>query len=179
MPILKNATVQSTENIWNSPDGQRKMFKVRIQLETGQVAEAKSWSERLVPGFKGDLETYEKEGKMGMETFVKQAPKEGGYSGGGRQFGTTGKAPSDPFTMYLSYAKDIAVAMLANGGELKPDVYEAILQQVLNGGNTLYEGRPGAESVEKESKLFPEPSFKSDPVHEVTDEPINLNDIPF
>ena len=49
--------------------------------------------------------------------------------------------PQDPFTMYLSYAKDIAVALIAKDGELNDVKYARILDQVSLGGHQLYDGR--------------------------------------
>jgi hypothetical protein len=45
--------------------------------------------------------------------------------------------------MYLSYAKDIAVAMLKDG-KLDDEAYGEVLSAVATGGDVLYEARPDA-----------------------------------
>lgn len=56
---------------------------------------------------------------------------------------------SDPFTMYLSYAKDILVGLMASGHSPDEkgfdDLYADALELVATGGKTLYNDRPGAE----------------------------------
>lgn len=58
---------------------------------------------------------------------------------------------SDPFTMYLSYAKDIAVApaMFNAKGEFNAELYGAVLEEVTMGAKTLYNSRPGAETADE------------------------------
>lgn len=58
--------------------------------------------------------------------------------------GSKGKFDNDPFTMYLSYAKDIYVAQEA-AGTFDPEHFAKALEEVIIGGETLYNGRPGAE----------------------------------
>jgi hypothetical protein len=178
MPTFTNAKVLSSTQIWASPDGQRKIYELNIQLDTGQTVTAKSYSDRLTTGFVGDIETYEKPGRNGVETFAKQAPKEGGFTPGGGGFKGGGAKPmADPFTMYLSYAKDIAVAMIAKNdvGQLDEKKFGEVLAIVLKGGHTLHDGRPGAEPQQAQLDTPAAP----DTVHDVKDEPIRLEDIPF
>lgn len=52
----------------------------------------------------------------------------------------------DPFTMYLSYAKDIAVALIGTKEGYDQEKLSSILDDVLAGGKVLYEGRPSAGS---------------------------------
>lgn len=83
MPQLQ-VTTRRAEQIWQSPDGQRTIYAVEMD-SNGQTARAKTYSKAIATeGFSGEVETYEKAGRDGSETFVKQAQKEGGY-GGGRQ----------------------------------------------------------------------------------------------
>lgn len=63
-------------------------------------------------------------------------PKAGGGGGGGGR-------ETDPFTMYLSYAKDIAIALTVDG-KLDKAAYAEILADVSAGGMVLYESRPNA-----------------------------------
>lgn len=57
----------------------------------------------------------------------------------------SGKFNSDPFTMYLSYAKDVAVALIASKGGYDAEKFAEVLDDVIAGGKTLYGSRPGAE----------------------------------
>jgi hypothetical protein len=115
MPQFKNVEVASSEQVWSSPDGQRKIFKVTLKLDTGQTIAAKSYSDRLTPGWKGDIETYEKEGRNGPETFVKQAPKEDGprnYGGSGSRSSSGNYQPKDEAAIKAMWAIGQAVSAL-------------------------------------------------------------------
>lgn len=184
MPTFNNAKVLSSTQIWASPDGQRKIYELTIQLDTGQTVTAKSYSDRLTTGFVGDIETYEKPGRNGVETFAKQAPKEGGFTPGGGGFKGGGAKPiADPFTMYLSYAKDIAVALIGQGilpsndadGKIFEQLFGNAINVALLGGHKLHDGRPGAEPQQTQLDTPAVP----DVIHEVGGEPIRLEDIPF
>lgn len=169
-----SAVTKLSESIWKSPDGQREIFKVTLEVD-GQPMVAKTYSKDIsVIGWSGDVETYEKTGNRGSETFVKQPPKEGGFSAGsGSQSSTTagqstirptGKPSFDNFTMYLSYAKDIAVAMIKDG-KLDEAAYGVVLAAVAAGGESLYDRRPDA------------PKKEEDTVHPVDDNADLLADI--
>ncbi len=83
MPKVDNATTKQAESIWRSPDGAKEIFKVTIDVG-GEEFQAKTYSKDISKvGWTGSLESYEKEGKFGSETFVKQPQKEGGYGGRG------------------------------------------------------------------------------------------------
>lgn len=174
MPQLEVKTTKS-EVMWKSPDGQRVIFKVSLSSDAGDV-EAKTYSKDIAQeGWSGTVETYEKEGKFGSETFVKQPPKEQGAYGGSPSQGTSRGATTnsggkfDTFTMYLSYAKDLVVAQVEAGAKID---YESSIQLALAGGHQLYDGRPDAapkteavdevHPVDKEvnmedlNKLFPQ-----------------------
>lgn len=60
---------------------------------------------------------------------------------------STGTKSFDQFTMYLSYAKDLIVALQETGGydEAK---YNELLTATVKGGKALYTHRPGAEPTE-------------------------------
>jgi hypothetical protein len=71
-----------------------------------------------------------------------------GSSGGSTasSAGTTsgrGKFDNDPFTMYLSYAKDLVVALQETAG-YDDAKYKQLLKATIAGGKALYEARPGA-----------------------------------
>ena len=80
MPTIEVTTTQAKE-VWRSPDGQRVLQEVVLDVK-GHPFRAKTYSSQIAEvGWTGTVETYEKEGKRGMETFVKQPQKEG-FSGG-------------------------------------------------------------------------------------------------
>lgn len=145
MPTLQ-VTTKTAEQVWSK--GDLAIFKLTLDYN-GQEVSAKTYSKTISkPGWTGTVESYEKEGRNGSETFVKQPQKEGGYQpqGNSRPASSGGgnKPQGDNFTMYLSYAKDIAVAMYAKDGKLDRDAYAAILDDVNTGGLTLFEAREGA-----------------------------------
>ena len=96
----------------------------------------------------------------------------GGFGGGGsQQAGSAaagkagGKFQSDPFTMYLSYSKDVAVALLNTKEGFTEEKFSDVLEAVITGGKTLYGSRPGAEETEEkkeERKVADEPFASSD-----------------
>lgn len=74
-----------------------------------------------------------------------------GQSTQGRSAGSTSgssKFEKDPFTMYLSYAKDVAVALIASKEGFVEEKFASILESVLVGGETLYNNRPGVKEPE-------------------------------
>lgn len=77
--------IQDANQIWRSPDGSRKIYEVTYTNDAGTLLKRKTYSDKLGAG-KGqsfDVQEYQKEGRNGIETFVKQTPKEdNGYSSG-------------------------------------------------------------------------------------------------
>ena len=138
MPRFNVETTQS-EQIWASPDGQRVIYKVTLTYN-GKPVSAKTYSKAISQvGWSGEVEMYEKVGKNGAESFVKQPPKEdGGYPQRGSGISTKGSG-GDQFTMYLSYAKDLAVAMLATKEGFDEGKYGELLGAVSAGGESLYD----------------------------------------
>lgn len=68
---------KSSKEIWKTPDGQRVLYEVVFEYNGKQV-QSKTWSKAVAAlGFSGTVETYEKEGKNGVETFIKQPQKAG------------------------------------------------------------------------------------------------------
>lgn len=186
MPTL-NVKTSEAEKVWSSPDGQRKIYKVTLDFDGKEVV-AKTYSEAIATeGWEGSVETYEKTGRNGAETFVKQPPKDSTYGGGGRSYpqrtsggSTTGKF--DNYTMYLSYAKDVAVALLGTKDGFSEEKYAELLEAIKTGGDVLYDGRPEAKDEAKEDtkeQEMPENFLKVDKVIEVTGDPISLDDVPF
>lgn len=149
MPLLE-VTTKKAEQVWASPDGQRVIYELEMEWQ-GKPVRAKTYSKDIATvGWFGNVETYERPGRKGPETFVKQPQKEGDFRGGGKPR----NAPSDTFTMYLSYAKDLVVAHITSqtkeGAALSLDDSVAAIIQY---GIQLYENRPNAPVravVEKE-----------------------------
>lgn len=132
-------TTKDAEQVWQSPDGKITIFKVSLEYE-GKAFEAKTYSKAIATvGWSGEVESYKKPGRNGDEAFVKQPQKEGGFGGSRRDV--------DPFTMYLSYSKDLAIAML-DKGVVDEAAFGEVLNTILLGGKTLYEGRPTAQAQE-------------------------------
>lgn len=89
-------TTKESRSVWKSPDGQREIHEVVLDYE-GKPVTAKTYSHDIaVVGWQGTVESYEKQGRNGTETFVKQPPKEGGGYGGGNtaQTGSPGNRGS-------------------------------------------------------------------------------------
>lgn len=137
MPIL-NAVTKTSRQVWKK--GDRTIWEVILDVG-GKDFKAKTYS-GIVAGesFSGEVETYEKEGRNGSETFVRQAPKETGSATPGNA-GVT--VQGSKYEMYLSYAKDILVSMLETKGYDK-DEYLVLLKAAMVGGNSLYNSRPDA-----------------------------------
>jgi hypothetical protein len=120
---------------------------------------------------------------------------QGGGGGGYRANPATSDAPRstgkefDTFSMYLSYAKDIAITeqMFDAKGGFNEELYASVLDSVITGGKTLYDGRPGAGGsdasqedktpdsdwdgdkvdMSEVDKLFPDSSKSSDDQKEI------------
>jgi hypothetical protein len=131
----------------------------------GRELKAKTFSNPIANvGWHGQVESYEKPGRNGSETFIKQVPKENpGYAGRG----SYQKPPENPFTMYLSYAKDLLIALVETKGYTKK-TYDELLEAVVAGGNMLYANRP--EAVDKEVE-------KPDTIVAVGDAEMTIEDI--
>lgn len=155
MPQLQ-VTTKTADRVWASPDGQRVIYKLTLDYKGSEVT-AKTYSQSIATvGWSGTVETYEKSGSKGIETFVKQPPKEGGFipqQQGSRQsgFGAGGSRPdSNNFTMYLSYVKDIAVALIA-ADRYSLEQLAAITREVGDIGEALYDMRPDNPDNNKET----------------------------
>lgn len=161
--------VIGSEQVWQSPDKQRTIYKLEAETEDGKSLDVQTFSEKITDGFEGEVETYER----GRNTFVRQLPKEdeSGQYASRTQTGSAGGRPqyrppqSDPFTMYLSYAKDIAVALLQTDSFSKKKLLE-VIENVNVAGKALYEERPEATRKEnakpKEEKASVEDDVDTD-----------------
>lgn len=93
MPIL-NIKTTSAKEVWKSPDGQRTIFELIVDYK-GSPLKAKTYSGAIATeGWEGAVESYEKEGRNGSETFVKQPPKEGGFQSGASTSSSSGSKPA-------------------------------------------------------------------------------------
>lgn len=151
MPQVQAKTTNAKE-IWKSPDGQRVIYEVTIDVD-GNPMTAKTYSKAISEiGWSGTVESYEKAGRNGSETFLKQPPKEGGFTPGGYSGGGKSYAPKgDNFTMFLSYAKDIAVALI-EADKYSVEQLAEIVNDVGTAGMQLYDMRPDATEKPAESK---------------------------
>jgi hypothetical protein len=170
MPRFQVKTT-SSDKIWSTPDGKMSIYKVTMDYN-GDPMTAKTYSDAIAQvGWSGEVETYEKEGKGNnpAETFVKQPPKEG-YQGGGSYGGgrPQAKSPVDNYTMYLSYVKDIAVALI-NTKAYTDERLAEIATAVATTGEMFYEMRPDG-SAKSSTAVATSPKLD-------TSEELNLNDI--
>lgn len=156
MPTLQVKTV-SAEQVWSKGD----LVISKLVLDyNGQEVQAKTYSKSIaVPGWSGTVETYEKQGRNGSETFVKQPLKEGGYSGGSssqtgtqasRSYPQQAKPGFDSYTMYLSYVKDIAVALI-NTKAYTEERLQELATQVAATGEMFYAMRPDGDAKKPET----------------------------
>lgn len=165
MPQLDNVTTKASEEIWKSPDGSKVIHKVTLVGSTGDEIEVRTYSKDIAAvGWTGDVETYEQPGKGNFpsQTFAKQPQKQFGGRGGGFKGGSSRE--QDPFTMYLSYAKDLVVVLQETSG-FDSKKFAELLKATVQGGRMLYNNRPGAglaqdgvelsqEEIDKAVKLF-------------------------
>lgn len=116
------------------------------------------------PPFEGDVLN----GHIEETQYGPKFKKEQAFGGGGGGFTQTAATPpskptasngsskgfdNDPFTMYLSYAKDIAVAHItSNKGVLDVAAFGESLEHVILGGKTLYDNRPGGTLGENDPR---------------------------
>lgn len=114
-----STTTKAANSVWKSPDGSREIFEVTLDYE-GQAVKAKTYSKDIATvGWSGTVDTYEKPGRDGSQTFVKQPPKEGGSYGS--QGGTKGAyQPKDEKAIQAMWA--IGQSVQAHVGEPQLDV---------------------------------------------------------
>lgn len=172
-------TKVSTEEprTWDGPNGTTYYIKVMLEGHQKPVSIGKKQPNSLNVGDKvfGQItETQYPEDKF---TAGKNPNYTGGYQKGGKQ-------PMDTTTMYVSYAKDILVAMIEAKVELKD--FDAYIVKVAESGKKLKElietepkkdwVKPGVrEKLQPKEELPPVDTY--DNINEDTE--INLDDIPF
>lgn len=131
MPIV-TVTTKSAEQVWKSPDGQRIIHKVELDYN-GQVLRASTFSQAIATvGWTGEVESYEKAGRNGNETFVKQPAKEGfqGGSSSGSPAAYNRGAPRDDRHIKAQWAIGQAMTMVDGIAKLDFDVVEDIAQNL-------------------------------------------------
>jgi len=99
-------------------------------------------------------------------------PNQSSSTTSGTSQATKGSFNSDPFTMYLSYAKDIALLdkLYDAKGNFNEALYSEILEAVKTGANVLYGGRPGGEPSSEANKPQDVP-----PKDDWADNPIDIS----
>lgn len=183
MAQLDKVLTKAAEQVWASPDGKMTIFQVTLEYE-GKDFKAKTYSKAVATvGWSGTIESYEKPGRNGAETFVKQPQKEGGWQGGGGGGGS--KPQGDQFTMYESYAKDLAIACVistAKGVVFDSSTYEELLEAVAGGGEQLFAahsnaGKETAEIAQTANKVFSDGTpVPTEPT--ITDDDIDNAELP-
>lgn len=171
MPILKVET-KSAEKVWSSPDGQRTIYKLTLDYE-GKPVGAKTYSQTIATvGWSGEAEIYEKEGRNGTEAFVRQLPKEGGYSSGSQAASRGGYQPKDDKAIKAMFAIKAAVELHKGKpkttiSDIEADAQElyAMVDRVKASedapeaslvDNEKDDVLPGQLSIEDIKKVFPE-----------------------
>ena len=147
MPVFQKATtLEDGKLVWQSPDGQRKIYEVLFDIDGKENFKANTYSERIiVKGWSGSLESYEKSNR----TFVRQHRDEQAFS----YKGGASKPMTDPFTMYLSYAKDLVVAKITTLPDTKVPPIEELVQQTVKAAYELYGSRPDAPKEAETQEL--------------------------
>jgi hypothetical protein len=162
---------------WDGPKGT--IYYINVMLEGHQ--KAVSIGKKSPNALKAGDTVY---GEITETQYDTDKFTAGQNPGGG---GGYAKKPQDNTTMYVSYAKDILVAMLAAGKDLKD--YDAYITKIADSGKKLkelVEAEPKKDWVKPEvrEKLETIPNDEVpveayDNVDVSDDEPVNLDDIPF
>jgi hypothetical protein len=171
MPIMTLKTTGSKQ-VWASADGKIKIFELNLEYE-GKPVKAKTYSAAIATiGWEGEVETYEKEGRNGVETFVKQPPKEDGTYGNStqtnsQQSGRSSYTPKDEKAIQSMWAIGQAV-------QLTIATYKGsdALGAIEGMANELY----GLVEIIKNGRKV-EIETIPDVVHPVTDDPIDLSQV--
>ena len=150
MASHKITAVNPQTKTYESKFGPMVSYEVMFEDLPGQAVQVSQKPTTPAPAVNDVLEgSIDMSGQYGPK-FKKDFQAAGGFTrptGAPVQTATSGKTgskfESDPFTMYLSYAKDLFVARVAAG--LEKGEYASQLEDILTGGKVLHGGRPGAE----------------------------------
>lgn len=118
MPQITGVTTKEVKHVWSSPDNSRHINEVTMDYN-GKLFKANTFSDKIATeGWSGDVESYEKLGRDGSQTFVKQVPKENSqYQGGtqpipGGQRGSGNYVPKDEKAIQAMWAIGQSIAAL-------------------------------------------------------------------
>jgi hypothetical protein len=170
---------------YDSKYGPMKSYKLKFK-ETETVAELSQKASTPAPTegqvLNGTIDMSGQFGPKFKKEFAQQgfgqSPQQSSTQNGGQTGSSAGgKFNSDPFTMYLSYAKDVAVGLIGSKAGYTDEQFSKILEDVLAGGKVLYDGRPGAEPAEKLEDDKPKDNLPDDTFD--GSEPVDVGEIPF
>lgn len=179
MPQLK-VTTKSANQVWASPDGQRKIYELNLEYE-GKPVLAKTYSEAIATeGWEGTVDTYEKQGRTGIETFVKQPPKEDGQYGGkpgGRSY-----QPKDEKAIQAMWAISQAIAYctaLAEGltGPKTEALFNESLENVATKLFGMVDTVKTSDAAEEGEAPADEPANPDPVIEDIPDRPVDLSKI--
>lgn len=180
MPILQ-VTTDKADKVWSSPDGQRTIWKLTL-LYGDQPVAAKTYSQTIATkGFSGEVESYEKPGRDGSETFVRQAPKENpghGSTGGSSQRSGSGYTPKDEKAIQAMWAVGQAVQLYIGefSGKAKPPEPLPMVEAYAEDLFAMVD-RVKAPEQEEEGSETPDPVMTPEEVDKAAEEPIDLSKI--
>lgn len=192
MPIINGVVTKSVKQVWQSPDGQRTINEVTMDYN-GKLFRANTFSDKIAAeGWSGDVESYEKPGRNGSQTFVRSAPQEGnGWSGGSQggqasQSGTkSGYVPKDEAAIKAMWAIREAVNWIGST-ESNPEVIEALAQELFAMVDRVKTGETTTDSEKvwpvTDAELSDDPQVRNAALSSAIDEtlnsePLDLSDI--
>lgn len=145
------AAVASDHKEFQGKNGPVYSYKVKFEGVDGAV-QINRLPKSPAPRVGEDLEGTIDDGQYG-----KKFKAEYGGGGSSSKGGFSKKQhDQDNFTMYLSYAKDIAIACMIDG-KFDDKLYADVLEDVITGGKTLYNNKPRT-STEKPVEAVTEPT---------------------
>lgn len=129
---LLNAKTVWVGEPYQVPGTDIRIWKIKLEIN-GQRDTYSTMSQAVATdGFAGDLELYTNDKGKEYVRQLKKPDSPGVAQGHG-----------DQFTMYLSYAKDLVVALQESSGFDK-ELFKTLLSATIKGGKALYNARPGA-----------------------------------
>lgn len=153
-----NILTLNSKQIWQSPDGSRTLFEVMFTSEdealAGKHVKAQTYSQAIAEtGWSGEVESYKKSDKQGnIQTYLRQPPKETGYSNLAPSKSSQVNKEFNTQTMYYSYAKDVAVALVEGPG-LTTQRFEDAINLIILGGDKLFDSATLGLAIHKEVEL--------------------------
>ena len=165
--IIKQCKTTSVEGEpWSPPDGDVKIWKVKIETPDGNRDLYSTMSQKIATvGWSGDLELYTN--AKGRE-YIRQAPKEEVQANGSTY---TGEG------MAWGNALNNAVQLVSQSSKTGDDAY-SLARESIEIAKILFAAKPGT-AVEAETKQNIENTFGKDTVADVSEDEFSLRDIPF